>query len=204
MTDYVYAITATLNDKVNLGAVHDEADVALPALTLTSVLGGTTSFTFQYVETLSAGEKTTLDGVVAAHTGEPIPQPPELKASFMVAPAEFDAGGGSSTAWKDVGYAHVDAGALTGDVTKTEIKVMGGTKANGATAEMRLLYGATPTTIIPITTLVDSGSSWDNFDEVNTVDPPTGPTDYILQIRRNSSTNVAVRGACLSVSLTFA
>jgi hypothetical protein len=84
--DYTYALTdfvgATHEDVVDPARLRDEIEAAAITIALSStpsVVGTDCGITFK--AELSSGEETTLDGIVAAHTGQPVtpdPMPVEL------------------------------------------------------------------------------------------------------------------------------
>ena len=71
--EYTYSVTDTANDKVDAGSLTSEIQassitIALDKIDVTgSVLG------IFFKASISTEEETTLDGIVAAHTGEPLP-----------------------------------------------------------------------------------------------------------------------------------
>jgi len=72
-TKYSYLVTDTANDLVDVGALTEEIqDSSITiALDYISVVGNALDIYFKV--DLSEGEQTTLDDIVAAHTGEPLP-----------------------------------------------------------------------------------------------------------------------------------
>ena len=69
MESYAYNVSDTLNDVVALNALQEEILQAAIAPTLDGVTVSNSTLTISFDVALSAGEKTILDGVVAAHTG---------------------------------------------------------------------------------------------------------------------------------------
>jgi len=72
-TKYTYSVSDTVNDKVDVGSLHTEIEDSSITIALDKidVIGDVLDVWFKAV--LSAGEQTILDGIVAAHTGTPLP-----------------------------------------------------------------------------------------------------------------------------------
>lgn len=73
--EYSYLITDTANDKADAGRLTDDIarSTIVTALDYIAINNGLGNISIWFKAALSTGDKTTLDGVVAAHAGEPMP-----------------------------------------------------------------------------------------------------------------------------------
>lgn len=96
LTDYHYSVSGDFpNDKVNLDALtyqieHSSISTALDHIRVTG-----DDCWIWFVDALSVDDQTTLDGLVAAHDGEPLPLPTEQMAE------DVDEEQTSNTSWQD-------------------------------------------------------------------------------------------------------
>ena len=73
--NYLYLVTDTLNDLVDIGALAPEIQTSGITVALFEITSDGTNIDIAFKATLSAGEITELNAIVAAHTGENITAP---------------------------------------------------------------------------------------------------------------------------------
>lgn len=76
MALYQYDITDFANDSVNLGRLTHEITIANIDPTLNGITSHNNLVDIEFQDSLSAGEETTLDNIVSAHNGQPMPDSP--------------------------------------------------------------------------------------------------------------------------------
>lgn len=80
MATYTYSIAGdTLNDKVSGGRLKPEIEASSITIALDMINTKGDILDIIFKAALSAGEETTLDGLVAAHSGEPISDPDKVE-----------------------------------------------------------------------------------------------------------------------------
>jgi hypothetical protein len=128
-TDYNYSISTDFpNGKVFVKSLDSEirASTIVTALAGSSTSGDTCTITFK--DALSVGDKTTLDGVVAAHQGEPTQKVSNFDAAGnpIYAPS-FESTMGVSPIWQSYLYNATNSVTSTFDTELSEeVKLRGG------------------------------------------------------------------------------
>jgi len=72
-TKYVYPVSDTANDLVDVGSLTQEIADSTIAIALDYIAVDGVDVDIWFKAAISGAEETTLDGIVAAHTGEPLP-----------------------------------------------------------------------------------------------------------------------------------
>lgn len=75
MSTYTYLLTDTLNDLVDIGSLQSEIQDSSITIAIDSITEDGTNINVNFKAAISTSEETTLDGLVAAHTGESIETP---------------------------------------------------------------------------------------------------------------------------------
>jgi hypothetical protein len=198
---YSYEVdTQFPNHKVNGSSLHNEVDSS----DIVTVLEGINvnppespgMCDIWFVDALSTEDETTLDGIVAAHQGDP-PITLEFKASNKLIENIKDVT--EDETWETVGGTVTTLAAFIPDVTKAWGRLIGQCMASGTGAQVRIIRDSDGVVCGGPYEVADTSSAWADLQEwVNQNQPPN--TDcYLLQARLNGATSLQMRYFTISL-----
>lgn len=157
----------------------------------------TTTVYFGFAAELSQDEQTALDGVVAAHQGNP-PMQIIWHASSVLTDSEKTATGVDPT-WEELGGAVTTPSFFTPNIQNCKGRVVGKVKTNGAGAKLRLRENTT----VPSGgyDVPDTGGEWANMQWFSPDAPTEGTHEYILegQLPAAGATELSVKYVAVSL-----
>jgi hypothetical protein len=190
MTNYDYPFSAFLNGVVAPDRLLAEIRATGLSAKIHHIDTRGTTCTIVFTADLTAAEYTTLDGIVAAHTGQPITFVEFRAGSTLVTDAKTIEGAG----WVDVGGVVSRISFLTKHMPNAFARVVGQVKCAGDDAEFRVVDSDGTALLGPVT-LSDTEGEWAilslttapglPFDAVETL--------YVAQAQKNTATELAFR-----------
>lgn len=198
-TTYEYTIaTAVPAGKVHAGALTD----AIKATTsITKAVQGVTvdggKCYVIFADALDAGEKATLDALVAAHPGYGFDVRYHTSSTLLPGEAEITA----DTNWEEIGEVFTNPGFFLGEnLAGGKGRIVGMARTSGSGAQLRMVEADGGNDIVVGTYDVpDSQGAWIHAKFMTTVQCRPGDHCYRLEGRRNGATSFSVRA--FSVSL---
>jgi hypothetical protein len=158
---------------------------------------GTTTVYFGFATALSQDEQTALDGVVAAHQGNPPLQVTWLASSVLTdsekAATDVD------PAWTELGGAVTTPDFFTPNIQNCKGRIVGKVKTNGAGAKLHLREDdTTPSGGYDVP---DTGGEWANMQWFSPDAPTAGTHEYILegQLPASGATVLSVKYVAVSL-----
>jgi hypothetical protein len=150
----------------------------------------------------TGASKTALDGVVAAHNGENVPETARFLASSKIQQGKQTIVGDAS--WDEIGGVVTQPDEFHPDMSRLKARVRGSCKTTGATGQVRLVQEGSPDTQLHTGdwTLPDTSGAWQTFDFLTDVDPSAGESTFRLDGRLNGATAVEVRFVSLTMLLS--
>jgi len=199
MADYA----KTKTGGVRAGRLHQEidADAGITPVcnSVTEDSPGSDGFTVTFASALSAGEETTLDGLITAHS----PATPDFEA-LVETSIVHTATSLSGSSWVDLGGVVAKLDFLHPDLTKLLGQVNFCAEATGTGAEIRVVerLGTDLSDEVVIASpqaIADSSGAW-GVQALNTgTVVRAGRNEYVFQGRLNGATSAQVRSAVLIV-----
>lgn len=158
---------------------------------------GTLTVYFGFASELSQDEQTALDGVVAAHQGNP-PLQVIWHASSVLTDSEKSTSDVDPD-WTELGGAVTTPSFFTPNVQNCKGRVVGMVKTNGAGAKLRLKENTTTPSggyDVP-----DTGGAWANMQWFSPDAPTAGTHQYILegQLPTSGATELSVKYVAVSL-----
>lgn len=177
--------------------------IADPAITpiLTKIDALDNDVMCDFLTTLSAGEVTALDAVVAAHGGKPIKT--DILETVMIATEEAKIT--SVNDWQSLGGVIVAPTTFDSDMTKLSGQITGQYRTKGAGAELNLLEDgpwnqqSAVELLNPAHSFSDSEDVWLPFAAKTNVTLRPGYWAYVINARKNTGDQLYLR--YLTVSL---
>lgn len=190
MTTYDYPFSAFLNGAVEPDRLIAEIKSTALSTKITRIDTRGTTCSIVFSSDLTAGEITTLDGIVAAHTGQPITFVVFRAGSTLVTDAKSIEGVG----WVDVGGVVSRISFLTHHMANAFARVVGQVKCNGDDAEIRVV-DAEGTALLGPLTLPNTEGEWAILSLTTAPGLPfdAAETLYVAQAQKNTATEVAFR-----------
>jgi hypothetical protein len=200
MSSYSYVISTDFpNQVVNVASLNDEVLAVELSSTLLgiSVEDSADSCVLDFNSDLSGDDETTLDGVVAAHTGGPATRF-EFLAPSMLLHEEREIT--SDADWTDVGGVTTTVSSFVCDCSCAWGRVIGQVKVSGSGVEMRVVRASDGAVLNSTSALpADTSGAWDNFQFWANQNQPEETDAFILQARRNGATSLFVRFFSMSL-----
>lgn len=208
MSTYEYDDTDFLNDTFNEDkltqeiAANETITTELDFITSTEdVDTGDVTVTFHFPTTLSAGEVTALDSLVAAHDGSP-PTQVIWHASSVLTDQESSVSD-TTPDWTELGGTVTTPDFFTDNPQNCKGRVVGLVKSNGTGGKLRLKEGdATPTGGYDVP---DTSGAWQEMQWFTPDNATAGTHSYILegQLPTSGATQLEVKYVAVSL-LEFA
>jgi len=191
----IYTIsTDTADGKLN-GTLLGEQIVgaALPAADNVSRVGDILTITGTY----TTPQKTTIDGLVAAHVGARDTTENLLDLTVIMDEVTIT----QDATWQVLGRAVFSAAAL-GELADLKIRATGAVKSTGAGAQLRLVevkVNATRNTISSNNAVGNTGGSWEHQSFRSNVALTEARNKYVIEGRRNGASAASVEAWHLSL-----
>ena len=199
MADYA----ETKTGGIKAGRLHREieadAGIAPVCNSVTEDAVGSDGFTVTFASSLSAGEETTLDGLITAHS----PATPVFDA-LVETSIVHTATGLSGSTWVDLGGVVAKLDFLHPDLTKLVGQVNFCAEATGTGAEVRILERletdlSDEVVIAGPLAIADTSGAWGVQALSTGTVVRAGRNEYVFQGRLNGATSAQVRSAVLIV-----
>lgn len=197
-TTYTYSKTTDFAAGVNVGLLHaaieDEAGITV-ALDRIRAVSDEDAVSIVFADALSAGEKTTLDGLVAAHVGYPTME--------FVASTKLFAGEQIivSPTYAEVEGVVTNVGFFIPDLTKAIGRVTLLVKTVGAGAELKLVETepdlSDPVDVSAAQVLPDTVGAWQMYQFNSNVPPRAGDKFFALHAKLNGAVSLTLKAASL-------
>lgn len=193
MVEYKYPLTDFPNDQVDAATLQAQAkrdvDAELDYLTANAA-----EVVFHYKEALTNAQKSSLDNVVATHTGQ------SPTSTIFHASSKFVEGSADVTAedWETVGGVVTTPAFFANTLENCFSQATGSYKTSGPGAQLRVTEDGSP--MMDPFTMNDTGSQSVVF-EFQTTTPPTagGPHLYELQARLNGAASATLSFVSMSL-----
>lgn len=195
-TKYTYSVSGdTLNGKVDLSHLDQDIRDSAIVTALDYLNKSADVFDIWFKDALSTGDETVLDGIVAAHDGEPLPKPEAPKTSTGVPLTAVVEPEGDFLSYVSHDYCNIHSW-YSRSVAKTGVTLTSGSPTeyyipnpdklvylkNGAVMDEDALYPAYALTVYDNGTPVDEADYTvdPSLDEITFNSAPTGPVtaDY--------------------------
>jgi len=147
-----------------------------------------------FASTLSGGDETTFDGLVAAHDGVASTSIQFHAASKLV---EGDLAITEDASWQCLGGAVTTPDFFSSNIAAMIGRITGRYKTDGSTVELRMVEDGT--TALGTTTLPDTASAWATMQWMASTAPSAGTHEYTLEGRLNGSTSASVKFCSVSL-----
>lgn len=199
-TKYSYSISQDFpNQMVNLSTLTQEIVASAIVTALDHINEDETAdeCDIWFVDALSAGDQTILDGIVAAHQGNE-PYVFQFRASSKVVGSQGKTIT-SPTEWEDIGGAVTNISFFVADASKAWGRFSGDVKTNGAGAKLRVIRqsdGLVCSADIPIP---DTEGEWAIVSFWANQNQPANPDRFVLQGYLNGATSFEVRDYAVSL-----
>jgi hypothetical protein len=190
---YEYTIsTAFPNGTVNSDSLKEEiaASGILTALVKIVTRGAYDACDIYFADILSAEDKTTLDGVVAAHQGDPPTQVVFKAPSNLLMDAKSVT---EDQDWETMGGTVTTVASFVPDVNKAWGRLIGQCKVAGAGAQVRLIRQSNGAVCGGPFDVGDSGGEWEYLQQWATQNQPPGIECFLLQARLNGATSMEMQ-----------
>ena len=178
-TDYLYTISTEFpNAKVYIPSLTSEIEASAIVTALQDInvkVTGLDNCDIWFVDALSAGDETILDGLVAAHTGIGIVASMMGTTEVANRPFEILEVG---PAWEDIGGVVTTPSFFDPDMTQLMGRILGKYKSNGVGAKVKIVETTdvgVSTDVSPELDLPNTGGTWQTFR----LDTDTPPTDSV-------------------------
>lgn len=166
---------------------------AVPLITLSATGPAEIVCQLDFDAPLSAPQKSTLDGVIAAHLGLFLPIMDSVVSLIPLAHAVA-----SDASFEDLGSVTLSPSSAA-DVQRVSVSPGGQFRTTGSGAELRLMQKTTSgTSSIGSLVLPDTAGAWQDF-QFNSTPPAAGANIYALEGRRNGATSFEVSGVALTL-----
>jgi hypothetical protein len=194
-TKYSYLITSAFpNQKVNSDSLRDEieASAILTALDAININPEDESgyCAIWFVDALSGGDETLLNGIVAAHQGEP-PVTVQFQApSKLIMDSKVVT---EDQTWETMGGTVTNLQAFMPDVTKAWGRLVGQCLVVGTGAQLRVIRDSDDAVCGGPFSVADSAGAWAFLNDWVNQNQPEGYDCYLLQARLNGATSMEMR-----------
>lgn len=198
-TVYAYPLTDFPNGKANSGSLRAEILGSSIATSLTYITVNSAEYrdacAICFDAALSAEDKTTLDGVVAAHQGVPLPYP-LFRASSKVMCGERAV---AEQTWETVGGVVTDVAFFVSDVDKAWGRLSGEVKVSGSGAQVRMIRVSDGALCSEVIDVPDTGGDWQILSFWANQNQVDGSARYELQGQLNGATSLELRDYAISL-----
>ena len=195
MADYTYDLTDFANDAVcedKLTAEIAGSSIATSLVELaTDEEAGECVLTFE--ESLSSGDETTLNGIVAAHDGVHVCY--RFHAASTLVQGEVAVT--ETSEWQTLGGVVTTPSFFCRDVSKLLARIIGSIKSDGNGLEIRVMENGS--TVLASQSFDSTSDVWTQVKFYSSTSPGSGTSEYTLQARLNSATSGSVRFFSMSL-----
>jgi len=190
-TYYTYSIADDFPyQKMNTDRLALEINATVLAALLVGIESSGDSCAISFTEPLDTDDKATLDGVVDAHSGDPLTKVVFHASSLLVGlPQET-----TSSDWSDVGGVVTNVGFFVKDINMALGRIVGQVKTTGAGADLRILKQDGSVLLGPVA-LPDTQGAWVVFSETTNSELPLDVEEvlYVVQARLAGATSLFFR-----------